>query len=341
MNQLPLPELNLVNYRLFSQLNLSELRPVNLIVGPNNTGKSSLLEAIYISQSPQPLAALFDVLQERGEVVYDNESAKIQGYRAESVFKQGEQTDKTPSINRLRFMTEMPNYRFGYAAVFGVQNDEQAFIIPEMGVLSSDLLNGGFEGRYRYINEGVRFINAYSLTFAELAHLWNQVFLHPAEDRVIQILQLIEPRVERIGFTSTPNVSGGVRVRLKNQREPVPLGSLGDGMRRLLTLAITLASLDPGGILLIDEIDTGFYYDVLPQMWQMILEAAQTQQVQVFATTHSWDCVKAFGEGLTEMPSDLGQLIRLEPKADASGINAVTYSAEELHTALEHNIEVR
>jgi predicted ATP-dependent endonuclease of OLD family len=82
---------------------------------------------------------------------------------------------------------------------------------------------------------------------------------------------------------------------MRGQRDPIPLGSMGDGMRRILTLAMCAVNVE-NGFLLIDEIDTGLYYEVQADMWRLILETAQRLDVQVFATTHSWDCVSAFQE---------------------------------------------
>lgn len=74
---------------------------------------------------------------------------------------------------------------------------------------------------------------------------------------------------------------------------PEPLGNLGEGMNRMLALAIGLVR-SADGILLVDEIENGLHYSVQPDLWRMIFETAQELNVQVFATTHSYDCVQAF-----------------------------------------------
>ena len=49
----------------------------------------------------------------------------------------------------------------------------------------------------------------------------------------------------------------------------IPIGSMGDGIWRLLGLALALA-LTEGGILLVDEIDTGLHYSVMENMWKLV-----------------------------------------------------------------------
>ncbi len=110
-------------------------------------------------------------------------------------------------------------------------------------------------------------------------------------------------------------------------------------MRRILAVVASLANVG-SGTLLVDEIDTGLHYAALKDMWKLIIEMAYKQEVQIFATTHSGDCVKAFKQVLeeTEKP-DVGKLFRLE--RDGEQIKAVSYLADELSIAVEQDIEVR
>jgi predicted ATPase len=89
---------------------------------------------------------------------------------------------------------------------------------------------------------------------------------------------------------------GGIVVGVKGQESTLPLGSMGDGMRRLMALATALA-FTRSGCLFVDEIDTGLHYSIMPDMWKLVVSRAVASNTQVFATTHSWDCI----EGLSEL----------------------------------------
>ncbi|RUT05221.1 hypothetical protein DSM106972_040420 [Dulcicalothrix desertica PCC 7102] len=186
--------------------------------------------------------------------------------------------------------------------------------------------------------ETCKFLTTENTNFNDLSLLWDAINLTPQEDEVIKALQIIEPDVERISFTSSRSNSS-VIIKMRGQHTPVPLGSMGDGMRRLLTLALSAVNVE-NGYLLIDEIDTGLYYEFQTDMWRLILETAQRLNIQVFATTHSWDCVRAFEEALEDVSnSTIGKLFRLDAKYGK--IRAVEYLAEELKIAVQQNIEVR
>ena len=190
-----------------------------------------------------------------------------------------------------------------------------------------------------FSSEQARFLTTRYLGYDELALLWDEITLTPKEDRVVEALQILEPSVRRISFTSRQTSNSGILLKLAGQDEPVPLGSMGDGMRRILALIASLVTVE-GGVLLVDEIDTGLYYGVLTDMWRMLLETAARLKVQVFATTHSLDCVRSFQDALANRAeSDIGLLIRLEREGD--DIKAITYTKDELAIAVQQGIEVR
>lgn len=150
---------------------------------------------------------------------------------------------------------------------------------------------------------------------------------------------------EVVGLAMVGNsVSRAVRevrrviVRLKNQDRPVPLRSLGDGAVRLFGVAVALAN-SRGGFLLIDEAENGIYYSVQYDLWKMILRTAQANDIQVLATTHSWDCVRGFAYAASEFDDAEGILVRLD--RDEEGLRAIEYSEEDLKIAADQGIEVR
>ena len=143
-----------------------------------------------------------------------------------------------------------------------------------------------------------------------------------------------------LNFVSTP-LSGRERipvVRLVDNDEPLPLYSLGDGMLRALGISLALVNAKDG-ILLIDEFENGLYYTVQPDLWQFIFRVARHLNVQVFATTHSWDCIKAFQKAASAEKQTEGLLIRQVSKKGEIGVTL--YDEQELTIATREHIEVR
>ena len=177
----------------------------------------------------------------------------------------------------------------------------------------------------------------------EVSELWDEVALTDDEDRAVQALNLVldgkVDRVTMIGDRQRRGFSGRrVVVKLEDRDGPVPLRSLGDGATRLFGVALSLAG-SRNGFLVIDEAENGIHHSVHGDFWRMVLRTAEENDVQVFAATHSFDCVRGFARAAVASPESEGVLVRLERQDERT--RAVMYSESALETAAEHMIEVR
>ena len=171
--------------------------------------------------------------------------------------------------------------------------------------------------------------------------LWREVALTDAEDRSISAVRLAANQsVDRIAVVSTSNGRRTeILVRLNGSEVPVPLKSLGDGALRLFAIALALANCQDG-FLLIDEVENGMHYSIQPDLWNMVLNSAQKNNVQVIATTHSWDSVVGFARSTLQNEGVECAIVRLQRTKDQQ-IVAIEYSEDEIRVAAEQGIEVR
>ena len=94
-------------------------------------------------------------------------------------------------------------------------------------------------------------------------------------------------------------------------QERLPLQSLGDGMVRLFHILIAMREA-AGGMILLDEVENGLHHSILAEVWKRIRSLATKLEVQVFATTHSLECLDAAIAAFEDKPDDLG---RAQPAA--------------------------
>jgi AAA15 family ATPase/GTPase len=130
---------------------------------------------------------------------------------------------------------------------------------------------------------------------------------------------------------------GGFIIKRRGYDQPIPIGSMGDGMWRMLAMAIAITQCR-GGVLLIDEIDTGLHYTVMSDMWRLISGAAQELDVQVFATTHSFDCIQSLATVCVS--TNARSAVTLQ-RIETGRRKAIPYSEAEIKIAAERQIEVR
>lgn len=368
-----LRDLTIQNYRSFKNFHVEDLARVNLIVGMNNSGKTSLLEAVYLLVNQGLLQCLIELLNNRGELAIERstrligEAALSRSYQVTHIFY-GHQLNPERTIHiysqkdhSLSFQiqphqvlqqlklfedfeeeSEADFSTFELKFIYGKDLEieipvrrDGSIKMPRTSRLTrlsqADSLAGNS-------NQSL-FLTTSNFSFEQLAVLWDVITLTPKEESIVAALKILEPAVERISFTSRQTSNSGILLKLHEQRYPIPLGSMGDGMRRILTLVMAAVTVE-NGFLLVDEIDTGLHYQTQADMWRLVLEVAQQLNIQIFATTHSWDCISAFQEALTQVEdSSVGKLWRLSRRGEE--IRAVEYTAEDLSTAVHQSIEVR
>jgi len=153
---------------------------------------------------------------------------------------------------------------------------------------------------------------------------------------VLEALQAIEPSLVSIEDNSSggsPRIWGDIGLP-----ELLPLEAMGEGMNRLAQLAIRFASTASPGVVLIDEIENGIHHSVMPKIWKVIDTAARKLQIQIFATTHSWECVEAAYNALDLEEADF-LLHRIE--RDTTGCRCVTIPPSSIESIVQYNMEIR
>jgi len=113
---------------------------------------------------------------------------------------------------------------------------------------------------------------------------------------------------------------------------------MGEGLVRLLSIILAIAQAQ-GGTILIDEIENGLHYSVMTDVWKAIADAARRADAQIFATTHSQECIRAAHRAFDSSETYDFRYHRLELVKDE--IQAVTYDRETLATSDEMDLEMR
>ena len=184
------------------------------------------------------------------------------------------------------------------------------------------------------------------LSNEEMVRFWNAIALTDDEDRAIRALRLIfGSDLERVAVIRNDEPIDKKHVervvaKLRGQARPVPLQSLGDGALHLAGTALALAN-SRNGFLLIDEAENGIHHSVQREFWRMVLMTAHENNVQVLATTHSYDCVRGFAQAVDDCDGIEGALVRLE--REDGGLRAVEYSVRNIRALAKQpvGVEVR
>lgn len=365
MGNLILNSLEIQNFRAFRDLKIEKFDRVNLVVGKNNVGKTSLLEAIqlYASRASTP-AFIWDIMRARSEAKQSFTSVKDMLVALKFLFYG--RSDIKPGIAPFQIgPINLPSETLSIAVDWSVvetgengglrtrplkkgenyvtENLMPQFAIQNQGVILHYPIDPSLSQSILRLNANeipCVFITADGLGGQRLTQLWDSITLTNLENDVLTALRLIAPGLIDLNFVSSP-LSEAERipvVKITNMNEPLPLYSLGGGMVHILGIALALVN-TKDGILLIDEFENGLYYSVQPDLWQFIFKLARQLNVQIFATTHSWDCIEAFQKAAQAEQQEDGLLIRLELRKE--DIAATLFDERKLGIATREHIEVR
>ena len=112
---------------------------------------------------------------------------------------------------------------------------------------------------------------------------------------------------------------------------------MGEGMEKLLSLIVAISQ-SPNRVIFLDEMENGIFYAIMPKVWEALGKALRKYDCQLITTTHSYECLQAAHEGLSEMPDDF-RYIRLHREGE--DISAKLSNYDMIGTALKTNLEVR
>lgn len=161
-------------------------------------------------------------------------------------------------------------------------------------------------------------------------------------DDILNALRGIEPRIKSVPEVLVSEGSTKVFCDIGAQ-ELMPLGLMGAGTTRILRLLVRMerpsaSNAGNGRVCIVDEIDNGFHHETLGHMWQVLDEASRRNATQVFATTHSRECLEAAYKAIIDL-DDLA-IHRLE--TDRNGASrCVTLTREAIEGTMRHGFEVR
>ena len=369
-----LTRIKIENYRGFRSYELGGLTTVNLLVGKNNSGKTALLEGIHLAASGGDPWVLVRTADRRGEAVAASREGAtnldLSHFFHGHDIKPGSSFSIVPSGGAPRAVVSVvaldevegqagpfdgvlparPAYSLSIEGWPDWKGGGRPFALSEEGGLLVDLSYPPRRqvGESRREGPPILFISPDSAEPDALGLMWNQVLRNKQEEQVRGAMRILEPELEDIVFQTgavhfrpydRPFVGrSGVLVSFAGDQRRLPLGSLGDGMRRLLALSISLSHAK-GGYLLIDEIDTGLHYSIMAKMWELVVRTAKQANTQVFATTHSADCVRGLGV-LCKASPELQQDVAAH-KIDRELAEAVSFTGADVLQALEHDIEIR
>jgi hypothetical protein len=349
--------LEIRNFRCFKELYLRELKRFNIVVGESGSGKTALLEALFITGAASP-EVWMRLRQWRGS----GTTFRLTGTRAsyESLFRdifynfekrrpaRVEFSDYSGKVRSLKISYPSQD-KFTARSIPDAADgiDENTFIVePIVFAWKSK----GKEQKARVeVKDGKvnfrGFNNVYPVWFSSplineaqvVAQAFSEISIRKKTDSLVLAIRALYPDILDIGVES---VAGDLSLcaSVSSLREKIPIGTMSSGLTRFLTIMIAIAS-NPGGVLLIDEFEVGFYYATLQKVLRAIISFCEDQNVQIIATTHSYEFMQTLLPLMKEREGTDNEFCFM--RAERRGSECSMKVLQDFSSAIESAFEVR
>ena len=368
-----LTDIEVKNFRGFRSLKMNNLGRVTLVAGKNGVGKTALLEALWMLSAPDLPAELTERIGElRGlpssgpdfafhDMFFDYDvdgliKISVCGDWSEDTarmleisLRERQQTDTirpddsshsdSASVKRLSRIESKSEVVFKYLHNDGREYTSRAWWFEE-------LVDGGGAALPRLgvrqvrepVQNGLKALFISSMHREKLqsfASVFSNAQVQGDVGKILPLIRLMEPRLTDLTLITMNNMPV-IHARLKGARRLIPVQLLGEGLNRVLGFALLMSEAS-GGMLLIDEIENGLHHSVQKEVFSYLQSLANTFDVQIFATTHSQECVIAAHEAFREYQEfAFYRLDRLDTE-----VRAVPFDSEMLDTSIEYGMEIR
>lgn len=369
-------KLNIDSFRGIQSLSLDNLGDINILVGDNNSGKTSVLEAILLISNPSDFGNIVNVsrMRERHRIlfrssptfydsfvcmfnktseemklsisgkVYDRKvDLKIHGNIEKLLIDIEELVKYSPSHMKEQIKED---YIASGGEIEGF-NGELSYYIQSDQLSTFDEHVTKPINYHRYIyrigfNKKKPVIN--TMFLSTIDHIVVNTFRNITRDtevtkKVVDILKIFDEDISNLKIIQDDEGRFIQTVEHKLLGN-MPLSVYGDGIKKVIALANGIVAAKDG-ILLIDEVETSIHKSAMKKVFSWLVESSKKFNVQLFLTTHS---LEAVDEILNSNPIILGEdmvrVITLVKKSDQT-VARILSGEKAMQVREDYDMELR
>ncbi len=312
---LMIDSVHIKNLHGFKDMSLVGLKRINVIAGDSGSGKTALLESIFVAGGSNPEIYMRS-RRWRGLTDPTRIAPSRRGY--ESLFRElFFDFDQTQTAS-VRF-TDSERGDRGLTIKYRL-DDEYTLSLQGRGEGSPQAMvplhfRWTIRGKVHEATVQAKDGNLTFSGFQDVYPVWlissvrsghNRLNIFPElskRKQHVPIVDAIREVFPAISALSRESIAGQIVVcaSLDYLSEKLPVGMVSGGITKYLWILTAIAS-NPGGVVLIDEIEDGFYYSSLKKVLNSIVSFAKDNHVQLFATTHSAEFLQAIADVMEAQP---------------------------------------
>jgi len=355
-------DIQIENFRCFHKSHIKGFKRINLIGGKNNSGKTAFLEAVYLSVSPSP-SSIYQLKNYRQTGIDLTKESPLKAWDYLFLFPDKEMI-LSPNLGLNELKLVMKIEKTIHESHHFPQHNKKVSEYKKVKEITSDINITNQLGINYYQGEEqvmgvavtadshkvkdtgertplkkINFIpSSFKVTNSYLAEQFDIADLAGNSDKLLKAFQIVDDSIIGAKTMST----GKPTIYLQTKKGDIlPIGLFGDAINKIANLILKIAN-NPDSIILIDEIENGIHYSNQEEIWEAIFKLAEAFDVQIFATTHSIEMIKAFASVLKQNNNaELGGYFEFYRHIKTNEIAVNEHVSETLIYELENNLALR
>ncbi len=356
-------EIEIKNFRGFKELKIENFGQINLILGRNNCGKTTLLEGLFLTIGISNPLLLENINKLRGIGYKSADDFKFLFHKLRFAdipsfkMKFEDKSERTLELHpRYLLDSKTDSLKNNSDSNFLLSNVSMAATLIEgidlkFGIKEKHSKLRSFISSFVDSKQGITFnqakgyqeklfavYNSSDNKETNALPRYSEIIKRKKETVVLEAIKKFEPKIKAI--FALPD---GLYFDHEDFEERIPSNLAGDGVRRFLNIITTVAERNES-IILIDEIENGLHYSAHKLLWKNLLSICKEMNIQLFISTHSLETIQHFKETL-----ELDEFTEMREKSKIfsiihtikQGIKALNYSYESFKDAIELNNEIR
>ena len=310
-------DITIEKYKCFDDFKADGFKKINLIGGLNNVGKTALIEACYLVVSGNKLNNFLFSL-----TMIERNRDKLNMCLSDNIniieILQSNKIVSIKSFNDIKYVFKEHN--------------------------ASPILEVNINGHSNEIdfNSKIMFENSKNVVFLD-----NYGFSNEELKEVYKIVRFKDKDIEVNEFLKNFNFKnpkfiiedGKPYLKIDDTDEYTQINRYGDGVKHYISIICSLYACE-NGYLFIDEIENGIHYTLYDKLWKIIFQLSEEQNVQVFVTTHSKECIESYCKISKKLKDEDATYIKMTKQKNGI-IKAIVRDYKLLENSLEQNHEVR
>lgn len=342
------------NFRGIDSLEISDCNRVNVFIGKNNVGKSSILEAIFLATGMSNSQLPLSINMFRGVMPQDISNLKYLFYNMETTLHPEMKLEFSNGYERGLTLSPLTQTISDLAT--SAKTINSGALQSMIGLLLDfyekypEKETDHYQSKLDFLANGTIVPSIDNKYFEEI----NATYLHSdnsktnyidpiskivkekKSENLLNLITKFDSDIE--SFNLLPD---GLYLGKKGLDKLMLCNVAGDGLKKFITIvAIIIAN--QNSVVLIDEIENGIHYSSYPILWKTLFESAQKSENQLFITTHSWEELVALQNVLqenTEFQKEIA--VFMIRKTTKRGLQSYRIDYEGLNDSIKNENEIR